>query len=86
MMPVSAVCDDFRMGWTDLVDVANEVLPRRWKRKLSAAILAGFVLFPSEVRDAVLWYGQERGKQIAERFVPLVMPSIRPVLNPAPSP
>jgi hypothetical protein len=70
------------MGWTDAIDVANELLTRRWKRKLSVVILAGFVLLLTQAGDAVLWYGQERAKQITEQLLPIITRTTRPMPSP----
>ncbi len=81
-MPVGALWDSFIMGWTDAIDVANELLTRRWKRKLSVVILAGFVLLLTQAGDAVLWYGQERAKQITEQLLPIITRTTRPMPSP----
>lgn len=70
------------------MDGLNEALPRRWKRKVGIVVLVAFTLFPSQARDAVIWYGQERGKQIVERLIPLVTPTdvTTPSSPPSPKP
>lgn len=67
---VGARCNHPRMGWIDTIDGLNEFLPRRWKRWLSAAVVGGFLAFPSQAQRAVLWYGQERAQQITKKVIP----------------
>lgn len=74
------------MGWVDVFDAVDEFMPRRWKRKVSVVVLAGFLLFPNQARDFVLWYGGERAKQITEKVLPAIMPTSRPASTLSPSP
>ncbi len=72
-------------GWIDFIDGLNEFMPRRWKRWLSLAILIAFLAFPSEAQRAVLWYGQEKARQITEWVVPLLLPTVTPTPSHSPS-
>lgn len=73
------------MGWMDFIDGLNELMPRRWKRWLSGVIVIAFFAFPSQAQKAVLWYGQEKARQITESVVPLLLPTGTPTPSPSPS-
>lgn len=72
------------MGWIDVIEGVQELMPRRWKRWLSFAIIAGFLTFPTQAQRAVLWYGQEKGRQLSEKIVPLLMPTATPTPTASP--
>lgn len=57
------------MNIVDAVDVANELLPRRWRRVLALGLIGAFFAFPNAAADAVLWYAQERADRIVETVV-----------------
>ncbi|HQA78918.1 MAG TPA: hypothetical protein PLL50_11270 [Propionicimonas sp.] len=73
------------MGWIDFIDGFNDFMPRRWKRWVSLAILLAFFAFPSQAQGAVLWYGQEKARQITERVMPLFFPTATPTPTPSPN-
>lgn len=84
---VSPRCNDPRMGWIEIIDGLGEFLPRRWKSWLSGGIVIAFLAFPSQAQRAVLWYGQERARQITEKVMPLLVPTKSPTApSPSPSP
>lgn len=66
------------MGWIDAIDGLAELLPRRWKRWLSAALVVVFLAVPSQAQRAVIWYGQEKARQMTEKVMPLLVPTTPP--------
>ncbi len=77
---VTPACDAAAVGWTDVIDAASELMPRRWKRKLGSVLVVAFLLFPTQARDVMLWYGRERATQLME-----VLTSTMTVKAPEPS-
>lgn len=73
------------MGWIDVVEGLKELMPRHWKRWVSLAIVAAFLAFPTQAQRAVLWYGQEKGRQISETIAPLLVPPATPSPTPTAS-
>lgn len=66
------------MQWIDAIEQCAEVIPKRWKRRVSLALLAGFLVFPTQAQKAVIWYGQEKARQITEGVMPLLAPATKP--------
>lgn len=70
------------MQWIDTLEQCAEVIPRRWKRHVSIALVVGFLVFPTQVQKAVIWYGQEKARQIMEGVMPLLVPAKPPSAQP----
>lgn len=68
-----------------MVEGLTELMPRHWKRWVSLAIVAGFLAYPTQAQRAVLWYGQEKSRQISETIAPLLVPPATPTPTPAAS-
>ena len=68
------------MGLIDLLDGANELLPRKWKRRVAAVLLGAFLVWPSAAQQALLWYAHERAQQITSTPVEVIEPA--PLVDP----
>jgi hypothetical protein len=62
------------MSVLELMDLANHVMLRRWKRYLATVLLIGFLVFPNTGSRALLWYANERAEQIVEPWVGFAFP------------
>lgn len=58
------------MGWVDAMDVASELLSRRWKRRMAFTAIAGFILFPATGAAVLNWWSTEKAKSIIEKILP----------------
>ncbi len=58
------------MSPVEVLDVVQDLLPRRCKRWLALMLVAGFLLVPNAASHAVVWYADQRAQQILEVLVP----------------
>jgi hypothetical protein len=67
------------MSLLDLVDAANEILPRRWKRCLAAGAVVAFLVYPSGASRVLFWYANEGAQQVVQPLVNVTIPDPAPI-------
>jgi hypothetical protein len=60
------------MSWTDAVEAAHQILPRRWKRRAGAFVVVAMLLFPTPVSEAIKWYANEKARELLSQLQPLL--------------
>lgn len=73
---LSASLSDMR--WIEVLDLAEEFAPRRWKGRAATAFIIGLVVVPSLTMPAFRWYISERTKSITDQIVEVVLPEPSP--------
>lgn len=71
-MPSASLKD---VRWIEVLDLAEEFAPRRWKRRAATAFIIGLVVVPSLTMPAFRWYISERTESITDRLVEVVLPT-----------
>ncbi|UCN15835.1 hypothetical protein LFM56_05845 [Cellulomonas iranensis] len=68
----------------DVIDLAGEVLPRRWLRAFWTCLLIGMLATGSTV--PVLWYVMAKSEAIHEDLVAPMLDNIAELATPTPAP
>ena len=56
------------MNWTDGVDLADELMPRRWKRAVALVMLTLWLIFPNLGSRVLMLYAQARADALVQEL------------------